>query len=519
MKLRFLLLFSPFLFLFACSNSSSHQEYHPLAESPGPSDEDDPLRDSLKQVFLDQLYFAEEGLNVDSIRHANRLLHRAIKQEQRQKANPRSASEFFANDNIEAIWHERGPDNEAGDIKIVDYVPSLDRLYAISSVGHLWRGSTAGDDWELLNDDIQLETNIIRVLPHNGGTRIFACYGAGTEDKEVRYSDDEGVTWTKGTGFDFYDHWGAARRLYALSDGQTLYYLVHTWSASPWGQLMQIYKSTDKGQTYSQIVETPVGYETDEMDMWKPYDSDLLYVIDNEAKEYFRINHNFATGSSSISTPVSYSNQGIANGRIHVSGRQGSSATRYDLYIYHSSNDNVYKTTNGSNWTFLSQASDNVWRRGWLADPHNDNLYVGSFQLNKTTDLINWEEQYDRWWEYYSVSKDSMHVDIMSLDYFEKSDGTPFITICNHAGIHITYDHFKTTENLAWTSLQVTTLYDQTTASDGFLYCGAQDKGTFVYRGNSQADYSILSTQNTTTGDGMIGSFFNSDQSYYSMIQ
>jgi hypothetical protein len=508
------------LLLTACTENSNYQEYRPLSESPGPSDEDDPLRDSLKQAFFDQLYFAEEGLNVDSIRHLTWQKNYEIKQiRKRLVGDFRVNSEQFAEGRIEAIWHERGPNNEAGDVKVIDYVPSLNRFYVISSVGHLWTGTPAGDDWVLLNDDIQFAKDFIKVLPHGGGTRIFAAYGPGTEDKEVRYSDDEGQTWTKGTGFDFYDHWGAGRRLYALSDGMTLYYLVHTWSGSPWGQLMQIYKSTDKGETYTQVLETSTGYANETMDMWKPYDSDSMFVVDNVSKEYFKMTHNFGSGNTVFSPVVSYANQGVDNGGIHVSGRYDATASRYGLFICHDNNNKVYQTTNGSFWKYLSTSSDNVWRKGWLADPNTDNLYVGSFQLNKTSDLTNWEEQYGQWWEYYGSSKDSMHVDIMSLDYFEKANGTPFITICNHAGVHITYDNFHTTQNLAWTSLNVTTLYDQSTASDGFLYCGAQDKGTFVYDGNSQQNYNSLNTQNTTTGDGMIGSFFNNDNSYYSMIQ
>ncbi len=515
-QLLILILFSQ---VFSCSDPVKHRQVFPLSESPGPSDEDDPLKDSLKQVFLDNLYFAAEGTNVDSIRYSNRQQIIKVKQQRRNTAESRTAAETFADGDIEGTWHERGPDNEAGDMRVIDYVPSLDRFYAISSVGHLWKGSTAGDDWTLLNDDIDFENDFIKVLPHNGGTRIFAAYGTSSEDKVIRYSDDEGQTWTKGTGFDFYDHWGAGRRLYALSDNTTLYYLAHTWSGSPWGQLMQVYKSTDKGETYTQILETSVGYQNEEMDMWKPHDADSLFIIDNVAKEYYTITHNFGSGASTISSAVSFSGSSIADGGIHLSGRQNAVLNAYELFMCHDDNNRVYKTTTGSSWTLLGTASDNVWQKGWLADPNNDNLYVGSFQLNKSSDGASWEEQYTNWWEYYSTSKDSMHVDIMNLSYFEKSDGTPFIIICNHAGVHITYDSFHTTENLAWNALRVTTLYDQSTASDGFLYCGAQDKGTFVFNGNSQQNYSILSTMNTTTGDGMIGSFFNSDQSYFSMIQ
>jgi hypothetical protein len=72
------------LLLTACTENSNYQEYRPLSESPGPSDEDDPLRDSLKQAFFDQLYFAEEGLNVDSIRHLTWQKNYEIKQNRKR---------------------------------------------------------------------------------------------------------------------------------------------------------------------------------------------------------------------------------------------------------------------------------------------------------------------------------------------------------------------------------------------------------------------------------------------------
>ena len=511
--LLILLLSCTVLGCFHPSNSSSNPP-----ESEPVSDLDDPKRDSLKQVYLDQLYYATEGTNVDSIRHENWKNNYRIKQEKRQQAQFRTNTSSFANGKIEGAWYERGPDNEAGDMREIAYMPATDELYGLSSVGHLWKGTLAGNDWVLLNDDIQFEADVIQALPHNGGTRIFAIYGTGVDDKIIRYSDDNGLSWTKGTGFDFYDHWGAGRRLFTMSDNNTLYYLVHTWSGSPWGQLMQLYKSTNKGVTWTQVIETPVGYSNATVDVWQPYGSDNLFWIDNVAKEYIEITHDFATGNTNLSTPVSYAAANIANGLIHVSGRYNASNSNYDFYIATGTNS-VYHTNDGANWTYLSTIPDNIWRKGWLADPSNDKLYAGGFQLKQTSDFTNWTDLYAQWWVYYSTSKDMMHVDMMNFQYFETAGGTPFIIVCNHAGVFITYDSFNSTTNLGLNNLNVTTLYDQTTASDGFLYCGAQDKGTFTYNGNSMANFDQLSTDNRSTGDGMIGVFFNADNSMAMMLQ
>lgn len=486
------------------------------------TDEGKRLEDSLKKEYRAQLYFAAPGTNVDSIRYENWLRNVALKQARRNEVTSRGAAEMFANGLIEASWHERGPSNEAGDLRVVDFDPATEDLYAISTVGHFWKGNLNGVTWNLLNDDIRFEPDEIAVLPHNGGKRLFAIYGTGVDDKKIRFSDDQGQTWTTGTGFTFYDHWGKGRRLYPLSDQQTLYYLVHTWQNAPWGEVVQLYRTTNKGVSYTKVWNSPVGYTLKDVDLWKPHDSDQMYMVDNRAQNYYQVTHNFGNQTTTISAPVGYTNQNIATGGIHLSGRWNTTANAYELFMIHDANQNVYKSTNGANWTFLSMCPENVWVKGWLADPDNQKLYVGGFQLNKTSNGTNWTEQYVNWWEYYKntpTRKDSMHVDIMSLEYFKKSNGTPFIIALNHAGIHVTYNSFNSTTNLGLNDLNVVTLYDQTTASDGFLYCGAQDKGSFRYGNNSLANFAPLQTTNSSTGDGMLGVFFNSDQSLYSMLQ
>lgn len=518
--LHFIMHYLPLpLICLLCAYLACHQPAPHTPENIKSVDEGKISEDSLKKIYREQLYFAAPGTNVDSIRHDNWKRTYALKQSLRTSAGSRSVSESFANGLIEGTWHERGPVNEAGDMRVIDFLPATESLYALSTVGHLWKGNLNGAPWTLLNDDIQFKPDEIEVLPHNGGTRIFAVYGTGVDDKKIRYSDDEGQSWTTGTGFIFYDHWGKGRRLVTLSDNNTLYYLVHTWSGNPWGELIQLYKSTNKGVSYTKVWDTPVGYGVEDVDLWKPYGSDDMYLVDNRAQKYYQITHNFSTGTTTITPPVLYTSQGIATGGIHLSGRFNASLNDYELFLIHDSSQNVYKTQNGTDWTFLSTVSENVWNKGWLADPDNTNLYVGGFQLNKTSDGVTWTEQYPQWWRYYSHSKDSLHVDIMNLEYFKKSNGTPFILILDHAGVHITYDHFATTANLGLQNLNVVTLYDQTTAGDGFLYCGAQDKGNFKYSGNSLANFNLISTDNMSTADGMLGVFFNSDQSLYAMIQ
>ena len=412
-------------------------------------DDKDSVKDSMKRVYFEELYYADSSVDVDSIRNENWKRYYSEHVQKAERLEMRS-SETFAGGYIMANWHERGPNNEAGDIREVDFFPPTEEIYGLSSVGHLLKGTLGGNDWEILRDDIRFSNEVLELLPQGSGKRIFAAYGEGVDNKVIRFSDDDGQTWTKGSGFMFYDHWGRGRRLYTLSDDNTLYYLVHTWSGNPWGPVIHLYKSSNKGESYSKIWDTPAGYDFEDVDLWKPHDSDQLYLVDNKAKNFLEITHDFDSGEAIFSPPVSYAGQNVTEGSIHLSGRFNESVGAYEFFAHTSSSRNVYRTFDGANWTYLSTVDEVVWRKGWLADPHNDNLYVGGFQLNKSADYLNWSEQYNAWWVYYSESKDYMHVDIMNLEYFEKLDGTPFILICNHGGLHVTYDSFESTCRLSY---------------------------------------------------------------------
>lgn len=194
-------IFSCFLALLSIScNTKWPSPQEQLPYNGEINDDGNPLKIASKKKYLEELYFAAPGANVDSIRAENRKRNIALKRS-KQGIQDRSAAEVFANGLLTATWYERGPKNEAGDMRVIDFVPSNESLYAISTVGHLWKGNLNGQTWTLLNDDIRFEPDEIEVLPHNGANRLFAIYGTGVDDKKVRYSDDEGQTWTKGNGF------------------------------------------------------------------------------------------------------------------------------------------------------------------------------------------------------------------------------------------------------------------------------------------------------------------------------
>lgn len=505
-------------FLFLSFTSLFSQEIFDLETA-----EKDPNYKIQKLKYLDELYDAGPNVDIQELRFKNQENLKELKQKNASKSN------VFANGNLTGEWFERGPNNEAGDLQDFDYDPVTDDIYAISVVGHLWKGNLDKRKWTLLNDQIRFNNNFFEhVKLPNGNDRILALYGSGEDAKKVRYSDDQGATWTIASGFDFYDHYGKGIRLFELSDG-TLVYLVFTWIENPWGAGYELYHSTDSGATFSKILSIDgKGHSDKQVSLWKYPKSDQLFIYDTKEQQRYVIND--LGGSAAITGPQNLTGSTLPEQRFNATGRISGNQQLH----YVNANYNMYSSTDGLNWTLLGQGTNNadnsrlsVWgkNRSFLANPNNNQIYGGSFQFYKTTDNdpVNWDEQYSYWWVYYDKNlpnrQDNLHVDITGIKYFEKSNGAPFFIILNHSGVHVSYDNMETTENLGLDGLNITTLYDHATAPDGTIYAGAQDKGTMMNISDNNSGTGIIDTENQTTGDGMRELFFNNGQSYFGFLQ
>lgn len=515
------ILLSTILLTVSCNEKSERDNYiRPEGFFDLKEAEADPRFKKLKEEYLNTLYYAKKGTDVDVIRKKQRLSNSSRSFEE-------SINEF-ANGKIQGEWIERGPINESGDIQEVDFDPETNDLYVLSTVGHIFRGNLDNRPWVMLNDQYDLNINFFEhVSLGSGKGRLLGIYGSGLESKMVRYSDDYGTTWEFPKGITFYDHYGSPKAIYEMSDG-TIFYFVHTWDANSWSSSYELYKSIDKGLNYSKV------FEIDNADnagsnvricKYPSVDSLILYDLNNKERTII--------GQTALGTQV-YSSEPLTgadftNYKFHATGRFNGDFVIH--YVY--SDSKIYTSPDGLNWTLEGTArmesggTMTPWGKGksFIVNPLNNELYSGGFQFNKTTfgNELMWYEQYVNWWKYYDKNlvnnKDSMHVDITGIEYFKKEDGTPFFIILNHAGIHCSYDNMKTTKNLGMQNLNCVTLYDHVTAPDGSVYFGAQDKGTFFIKTNVANADSSISTVNLTTGDGMRELIFNNGNSYFGCLQ
>jgi len=371
--------------------------------------------------------------------------------------------ETFADGNLEGEWQERGSFDVPGNNRICDYDPTTDNVYVISDGGILWKGNLEGETWIPLNDDIQLGRDILKVISLPGdGVRLITANGYA-----LRYSDDEGETWTTCAGIAGSN--GSGIKLVQLNDAEkTLVYLYNRVSIVDGSSVNKVAFSTDNGASFSAVTDLSSGNRF--ASIHAAHNSTAAYILDNNDDVY-----KFEAGVlSSITTGLGL--DGTSRCMIQAN-EAGGTLTLYILM----DNSTLYKSIDeGVTFNLVGDLATNSWDVGFrvsIDDP--DKLYYGevntyrSFDGGETWDLVS------EWWEYYGDVANKIHADIMAIEPFKKEDGTEFTIIPNHGGVYVSYDNLITTENISMQDLNTGQFYDVLTNpyDAGLIYGGTQDQG------------------------------------------
>jgi photosystem II stability/assembly factor-like uncharacterized protein len=399
------------------------------------------------------------------------LLRLFVEKRQGSNGAQERSVESFANGSLTGEWSERGSQNQAGSLRMVDYKADEDKIYGVSDGGSIFRGNLDGSGWEVLEDDLQFDGNILQVVPNGGGKRILCAIG-----KQIWYSDDEGSTWSQSGGLNYYDNWGSPMQLIALNDGNAIYFLVFTWNQSPWGSRIWLMYSNDKGATFSHIHTFPHAGNywaaRHYTKIWSPYNSNELYAVHTGTNRgTYSVSGNTVTLLNSTTTLPE-------NSEIRISGFKD--ASDFFLYTLVGSNT-LYKSSDaGANWNTVGGTLPvNAWNVGIQASPFDsDKLFFGAVDCYRSYDQgLNWT-MVNIWWDYYG-NTDYLHADIMDIRSFEKTDGTKFMLIGNHGGLHVSYDYLSNTSNIGLLGLNISQYYDTRTdpTDPNYMYSGSQDQG------------------------------------------
>jgi len=381
-------------------------------------------------------------------------------------------TETFGNGlNLSGKWVERGSNNLAGNVLSMDYAPATGALYLVSAGGTLWKGVTTGSTWKVLNQDIQFNNNLVKILPNAssvGGNRLFTSF-----NYLLQYSDDEGKTFTPSAGLAFPVAWGGNMVTKAIIVNGVIYCLAVAWDPTPWAPRYWLFRSTDKGLNFTKIKTWDFG-DNETVSITKAEGSNDIYAFDTKE----------TTGS--VST---YSISGATVKLLNSAATSQAGAT-CELQAYAAGGKTVLYTMLNNSFIFLSKdlgktwiqrstLPEDSWDRFNISNSSPGTLMTGDVNALRSTDSgATWTKVND-WSEYYGNPAAKLHADIMDIKNFTKADGTPFTIVSTHGGCYVSYNNMLTNTNLSATGLNVGQFYSVITDQDkpDNIFAGSQDQG------------------------------------------
>ncbi len=420
-------------------------------------------RDSRKKLWIELMHHAKPGTDWRRMYYKN-LWRQYLDRPFGEARNP---TESFANGKLKGQWNERGAKNVAGSILDLEYLPDIDRFYCFGSGGCLFKGNRTGTIWQSLSPDMQFNGNFLEVVPNNsGGKRILTVQGS-----DIYYSDNEGTNWSLGTvPSSGYDGWGAPKELSSLSNND-VYYLRQVWDPIPWGSRIWLYRSTDKGATFTKIYDFgDVGLHA--CSMWAAPSSTTLRVLMNGRDLYSVSGNTVSLVSSSATLPIGVN-------KCQLTGHL-SATNVLTLYALENGLDLYRSTDGGVTWVSKGTLPSEAWDVGISVSlSSNNKITYGDVECHRSTNGGTSWTTVNGWGEYYSDVANKLHADIMRVKYFRTNLNAEFALCNNHGGVYISTDHLVTNTNIGLTNLNNAQYYDVVTdpTDANYLYAGSQDQG------------------------------------------
>lgn len=420
-------------------------------------------------------------------------------------------------------WIERGPNNVGGRTRamLFDLNDNTNNtVFAGSVAGGLWKTTnifSSEAKWEPVNDFFgNMAVSAIAQDPSSPNIMYFGT-GEGYYNVDAVRGDgiwkstDSGNTWSQ-LSLTRNDSFSYVNKIIVDGDGNVIVGTKGTYVNNG-----GIYRSTDGGTTFTEVLERYTGSGGSEYDRCADieiaadgktyyasmgiFSTDGIYKSTDSAKTWSRVYNANSTGEQRIDLVCAPSNanyiyalvQGTGNGigKIMKSTDAGSNWSTCTTISYNdqcggsSSND----FTRSQAWYNLAAA----------VDPNDEDvLVVGGINLFRTDDGGTSWNQLSSWVGCGGYSK--VHSDHHVLMFYPNSSDT--VINANDGGIYVTEE--VTTSYPTWTmkndGYNVTQFYagamHPDAMSDYFL-CGAQDNGSQRFQSTG-----INSTDEVTGGDG-----------------
>jgi hypothetical protein len=278
---------------------------------------------------------------------------------------------------LDGVWTEKGSGNLAGRTHTADYDTSNGKIYLSSDGGNIWRGSINGSNWEVLNDQLKFESiDLVRVIHRNGSKRILV----GTSDRYIYYSDDDGETWESSTGLPLMtagsEH---IERVQVCDDSSATVLVLLKGHSTGIPSSVQLYKSTDRGATFSRFFAVPnVGNgDLNQFDMWAPqYGIASPYLVHNDKAYRIGLNDSSLTNIGVL--------PGIPQGYTMLTGYLAPNGN-VSLYAY--VDQKIFRSINqGVDWSLMTDLGKFPFFKTSFSASVNtpDLLYFGDIETYKS---------------------------------------------------------------------------------------------------------------------------------------
>ena len=392
--------------------------------------------------------------------------HNNIKEVIELRKNIFNSNEFPSNHrehisrDIEGQWHERGSNNLAGRIRTADIDFNNNNIYCASSGGNIWKGTIDGENWESLNDYMQiLGITFLRIINTDFGQRMLI----GSENNGFYYSDNECLTLTESNGLGN----NYIKRFVMQSGTNHIYALVND---SP----HVIYRSTDLGENFELFISLDESQgiswnSISHFDIFTPrYSESYIYLINDMS--FYRISGNNLILITEL--PGSYSDAVILTGGFGVSG----------TFLYAYVGGQIFKSINGgSTWVHKGDSPSTWW---WIngfnsSNLERDRIFVGGMEVFRSSSGGNDWILVNPWWEYYNDMITQLHADIPEVRFFLDEEYNEIALISTDGGLYISDDYLSSVQNISLSGLGVSQYYS--TYSQRFspysIFAGSQDQG------------------------------------------
>ena len=368
-------------------------------------------------------------------------------------------NEYISRD-IQGEWHEKGSNNLAGRIRTADIDFENNIIYCASSGGNIWKGNMQGENWESLNDYMQiLGISFLRAVNTEEGQRLLI----GSDNNGFYFTDNDGLTLTQanGLGNNF------VKRFIMQSETNHIYALVND---SP----RAIYRSVDLGENFELFISLDSNQgiswaNISHFDIFTPrYFSDDIYLIYDMT--LYKINDNDLLLISSL--PGSYSDDVLLTGGVGLSG----------TFLYAYVGNQIFKSINaGLSWADVGTSQTSWWWTNGFnsSNIQRDQIYIGGMELFQSSNGGNDWSLVNPWWEYYNDIETKLHADIPEIRFFLDNEYNEVALISTDGGLYISYNYLESIQNISLSGLGVSQYYS--TYSQRYhpykIYAGSQDQG------------------------------------------